>query len=262
MLVLLIIFMVTAPMMQQGLAGQPAAGAAGRPDQRAAGDRHAARRLPADPHRATRIENVRLDILQERLRQAILGREDKSVFIRADAAASMQDLLDVTDKLKEAGVDKVGLMSKPRDPRRHPARSRRDATKLSATSSISGCGRAQGLSPDARGVAGRPCRPDRRLVADAARLASRRSPESRTRCSSRWPGARSQRRRHDAAVRPLRFRLSRLPSRNRGETPPAAKAPEMTIPRSGGLKPKPAPPQIEKPVDRSAMPQADDGSRR
>ena len=77
--------------------------------------------MPAD-FRQTRVvqlgtENVRLEILQERLRQTILGRDDKSVFIRADAAASMQDLLDVTDKLKEAGVDKVGLMSKPRETR-------------------------------------------------------------------------------------------------------------------------------------------------
>ena len=60
---------------------------------------------------------MRLDILQERLRQAIAGREDKSVFVRADGAATLQDLLDVTDKLKEAGVDKVGLMSKPREGR-------------------------------------------------------------------------------------------------------------------------------------------------
>ena len=62
-------------------------------------------------------EDVRLDFLQERVRQAILGREDKSVFIRADATASMQDLFDVTDKLKEAGVDKVGWMSKPSETR-------------------------------------------------------------------------------------------------------------------------------------------------
>ena len=39
------------------------------------------------------------------------------MFIRADATANMQDLFDVTEKLKEAGVDKVGLMSKPRETR-------------------------------------------------------------------------------------------------------------------------------------------------
>ena len=42
------------------------------------------------------------------MRQAILARDDKSVFIRADAAATVQDIATVTDKLKEAGVEKVG----------------------------------------------------------------------------------------------------------------------------------------------------------
>ena len=41
----------------------------------------------------------------------LLTRDDKSVYIRADGAASVQDLMTVTDKLREAGVDKVGLMS-------------------------------------------------------------------------------------------------------------------------------------------------------
>ena len=40
-------------------------------------------------------ENSGVDILQERLRQALLRRDDKSVFVRADGAASMQDLMDV-----------------------------------------------------------------------------------------------------------------------------------------------------------------------
>ncbi len=117
MLVLLIIFMVTAPMMQQGLQ-------VNLPQTRRADPINAQPvtvTLSSD-FRQTRVvqlgtENVRLDILHERVRQTILGREDKSVFIRADATANMQDLFDVTEKLKEAGVDKVGLMSKPRETR-------------------------------------------------------------------------------------------------------------------------------------------------
>jgi biopolymer transport protein ExbD len=117
MLVLLIIFMVTAPMMQQGLQ-------VNLPQARRADPINAQPvtvTVPADFH-TTRIvqlgnEDVRIDILQERVRQSMLARDDKSVFVRADAAASMQDLLDVTDKLKEAGVDRVGLMSKPRETR-------------------------------------------------------------------------------------------------------------------------------------------------
>jgi biopolymer transport protein TolR len=109
--------MVTAPMMQQGLQ-------VNLPQARRADPINAQPvtvTLPADFHTTRMVqlgeENVRLDILHERLRQSILARDDKSVFIRADAAASMQDLLDVTDKLKEAGVERVGLMSKPREGR-------------------------------------------------------------------------------------------------------------------------------------------------
>jgi biopolymer transport protein ExbD len=47
------------------------------------------------------------------VRQAVLPREDKSVFIRADAAATVQDIATVMDKLKEGGIEKVGWMTKP-----------------------------------------------------------------------------------------------------------------------------------------------------
>jgi biopolymer transport protein TolR len=114
MLVLLIIFMVTAPMLQQGLhVNLPKAGKA---DPVNATPLYVT--VPPDFAR-TRVvqlneQDIRIDILHERLRQELLTRSDKSVFIRADAAASVQDFIDVTDKLKEAGVEKVGLMSQPK----------------------------------------------------------------------------------------------------------------------------------------------------
>ena len=113
MLVLLIIFMVTAPMMQQGLQ-------VNLPQSRKSTPVTAQPiyvTVPADFSRRHTVEldkdSIRIDFLQERLRQALLAREDKSVFIRADAAASVQDLATVMDKLKEAGVEKVGWMTKP-----------------------------------------------------------------------------------------------------------------------------------------------------
>ena len=113
MLVLLIIFMVTAPMMQQGLE-------VNLPQARKANPVNAQPvyvTIPADFSRTRVVQvdkkEVRVDIMHEIVRQALLTRDDKSVFIRADAAASMQDLMTVTDKLKEAGVEKVGLMAKP-----------------------------------------------------------------------------------------------------------------------------------------------------
>ena len=113
MLVLLIIFMVTAPMMQQGLE-------VNLPQARKANPVNAQPvyvTVPADFSRTRVVQvdkkEVRIDIMHEIVRQALLTRDDKSVFIRADGAASVQDLMTVTDKLKEAGVEKVGLMAKP-----------------------------------------------------------------------------------------------------------------------------------------------------
>jgi biopolymer transport protein TolR len=113
MLVLLIIFMVTAPMMQQGLE-------VNLPQSRRA-DPVVAQPIyvsySADFQR-TRVvqldkDEVRVEILHERVRQLLLTRDDKSVFVRADAASTAQDFVDVTDQLKQAGVDKIGFISQP-----------------------------------------------------------------------------------------------------------------------------------------------------
>jgi biopolymer transport protein TolR len=113
MLVLLIIFMVTAPMMQQGL--QVNLPQSRRSDPLTAQPIYVT--VPAN-FKESRIvqigeEPVRVDILHERVKQAMLARDEKSVFVRADAATTYQDIVDVTDRLKEAGVEKVGLISRP-----------------------------------------------------------------------------------------------------------------------------------------------------
>jgi biopolymer transport protein ExbD len=118
MLVLLIIFMVTAPMMQQGLTvNLPQARRAS-----AVTSQPIYVTIPAD-FASTRIvrigdDDVRVDILHERVRQAILPREDKSLFLRMDATVTAQHMMDVMDQLKQAGVEKVGIMSRPDERRR------------------------------------------------------------------------------------------------------------------------------------------------
>jgi biopolymer transport protein TolR len=113
MLVLLIIFMVTAPMMQQGLS-------VNLPEARRA------QPVTAEPIYITvplsfrsdgRVqlekELVRVDVLNERVRQAMLARTDKSVFLRGDGGVTLQELMQVLDRLKEGGVEKVGIVSQP-----------------------------------------------------------------------------------------------------------------------------------------------------
>ena len=115
MLVLLIIFMVTAPMMQRGLDVNLPVARRAQPIS----DERIFVSVPLS-YRADRIvrldeEPVRVDILQERVRQAMLNRTDKEVFLRGDGGILLQELMDVMDKLKEAGVEKVGIVSRMPD---------------------------------------------------------------------------------------------------------------------------------------------------
>ena len=117
MLVLLIIFMVTAPMMQQGL--QVNLPQSRRADPLTAQPIYVTVPASFKQNRIVQIgeEPVRVDILHERVKQAMLERDEKSVFVRADAETTYQDIIEVTDRLKEAGVEKVGLISRPAETR-------------------------------------------------------------------------------------------------------------------------------------------------
>jgi biopolymer transport protein ExbD len=49
--------------------------------------------------------------LAERLRQQLVNRTDKQVFIRGDGQLYVQNLIDVLDELKAAGVENVGIVT-------------------------------------------------------------------------------------------------------------------------------------------------------
>ena len=113
MLVLLIIFMVAAPMMTQGM--QVNLPQARRANPVTAQPIYVT--IPADfgQTNTVQINNdaVRFDILQERMKQTLMAQDDKSVFVRADAGVTMQQFMSVTDKLKDAGVEKVAISTRP-----------------------------------------------------------------------------------------------------------------------------------------------------
>jgi biopolymer transport protein TolR len=112
MLVLLIIFMVTAPMLQRGLdVNLPVARRAQQ-----ISDERIFINVPL-AYRTSRVvyigeEPVRVDILDERVRQALLTSTNKQVFLRGDGGVQLQDLMDVMDKLKAGGVERVGIVAK------------------------------------------------------------------------------------------------------------------------------------------------------
>jgi biopolymer transport protein TolR len=112
MLVLLIIFMVTAPMIQRGIdVNLPVATRASRIE----GDRVVVTITPA--YRQSRMvflneELIRVDVLQERVRQKMATLTSKQVYLRGDGTLLYQELMDVFDRLKAAGVERVGLETK------------------------------------------------------------------------------------------------------------------------------------------------------
>jgi biopolymer transport protein TolR len=112
MLVLLIIFMVTAPMIQRGVdVNLPVST---RSSQIANERLFVSVPLGFRQDRTVYLgdEKVRLDVLQERVRQKMEGHSDKEVYLRGDGGVEYQDLMVVFDRLKGAGVEKVGLVTK------------------------------------------------------------------------------------------------------------------------------------------------------
>ena len=118
MLVLLIIFMVAAPMMQKGVE-------VNLPVSRRADKLTNAQPLyvtvPTSYRRDRRVfidqEAIPIDVLGERMRQAMQSRNDKQVYLRGDGEVQLQELMDVFGRLKEAGVEKIGVVAQERKAR-------------------------------------------------------------------------------------------------------------------------------------------------
>ena len=112
MLVLLIIFMVTAPMIQRGIDVK-------LPVARRASAVEGERLFVTVPaaFRTDGVvflgdERVRLEVLQERVRQKMENASDKQVYLRGDGTVQLQDLMTIIDRLKDAGVTNVGIVAK------------------------------------------------------------------------------------------------------------------------------------------------------
>jgi len=117
MLVLLIIFMVAAPMLQRGVeVNLPVA----RQTQKMTEERIYVT-VPLSYQKDRRVflgeEAVSLEFLAERIRQAMVSKDQKEVFLRPDGAVRMQEVLDVMDRLKEGGIERVGIVALQRDVR-------------------------------------------------------------------------------------------------------------------------------------------------
>jgi len=118
MLVLLIIFMVAAPMLQRGVeVNLPVA----RQTQKMAEERLYVT-VPISYRQDGKVqiddEDVPRDVLAERMRQVMVNKEQKEVFLRGDAEVQLQELMEVMDRLKEGGVERVGIVALGAPPRK------------------------------------------------------------------------------------------------------------------------------------------------
>lgn len=118
MLVLLIIFMVAAPMLQRGVeVNLPVA----RQTQRMT-DARMYVTIPLSYRTDGRVymgdgsddEPVPVEVLTERIRQIMVSKDQREIFLRTDGAVQAQEILDVMDRLKEGGVERVGIVAIPR----------------------------------------------------------------------------------------------------------------------------------------------------
>lgn len=111
MLVLLIIFMVAAPMMQRGMDVR-------LPVSRQADELVAERLFVTIPltFRTDGVvqvgdDAVRVELLEERVRQEIGDGAERDIFVRGDGDITFQDLMSVIDALKAGGVSNIGLVT-------------------------------------------------------------------------------------------------------------------------------------------------------
>ena len=110
MLVLLVIFMVTAPMMMQGVdvvlpetTSQPLAA------------KKENLVITINKQNQIFINNyeVATDFLQEKLKKILEGRDNREVYLRADREISYGFVVRVMAEIKAAGVDKLGMVTEP-----------------------------------------------------------------------------------------------------------------------------------------------------
>jgi len=112
MLVLLIIFMVTAPMMMQGVkVNLP------KTTTRYIKTKEEPLVLSINKKRQVFLENRRIDTknLEAKIRKIFENRREKEILLRADKDVPYGFVIKVVASVKRAGVSKLGMVTEPLD---------------------------------------------------------------------------------------------------------------------------------------------------
>jgi biopolymer transport protein ExbD/biopolymer transport protein TolR len=115
MLVLLIIFMVVTPMLQKGVAVELSR--TRNPVDMKEADRDDAVLIAVtrDGKLYLGQDRVVIDDLAAKVNDQLATRLEKTVFVRSDFRAKYGDVVQVVDAIRNAGVDKVGLLTERLD---------------------------------------------------------------------------------------------------------------------------------------------------
>lgn len=112
MLVLLIIFMVTAPMLMQGVeVNLP------KTTTKNIKTKEEPLMLTVNKEKEIFIEKhrIKLDNLEIKIQKIFQNRREKEILLRADKEVPYGFVIKVIAKVKQAGIDKLGMVTEPLD---------------------------------------------------------------------------------------------------------------------------------------------------
>ena len=111
MLVLLIIFMVVTPMLQRDVSVDLAKAVNPHPMQDAEREDAVIVAVTRDGNVFLGADQTRSEDLVQAIQEAMATRADKTVYLRSDARAKYETVVDVVDQIRSAGIDQLGLIT-------------------------------------------------------------------------------------------------------------------------------------------------------
>ncbi len=111
MLVLLIIFMVTAPMMKSGIGvNLPQAETQSAPSEEGL-------TITITKDRFIHMEDMIINqmLLEEKLKTYFMGQESKVIFLKGDKDLPFGFVIHVMDIINKAGIERIGIITDPKE---------------------------------------------------------------------------------------------------------------------------------------------------
>src|ERR1041385_4288548 len=121
MLVMLIIFMVITPMLSKGVSVTMAQTKNPIPMQAADKSDAITCSITRDGKTYLNTTQMPAEDMPAKVKDLLANRIDKTVFVKSDARARYEKVVDVVDNLRAAGVDNIGLLTEQIQERGRPA---------------------------------------------------------------------------------------------------------------------------------------------